>query len=148
MFEGTKQLRLLESATANLIVENDRLRIERAALRKENRTLRRRLPQPEQRIVRRAVIDAEMLIAAHLGCLPTSRRESVALGISHRRWNWATALLEIAHVRDRTGEWRELDAETLRQRLDNAARRVEQQGIEQLTAHASKWGYSGRRRRA
>lgn len=148
LFDRQHRIHTLEAAAATLIAENDRLRIERAALQKENRTLRRRLPNPELRIMRRARLDAELLIAAHLGGLPTSRRESVNLGISHRRWNWAAALLDLARIRHRTGAWRTDEADQLRLRLDLAAHKVEREGIGLLVSHASKWGYSGRRRRA
>lgn len=149
MFGDTKRVRTLEATTAALVGENDALRVKVATIQAENRHLRRRLPQPDTlRILRRAHLDAELLIAAHLGGLPTSRRESQSLGISHRRWNYATALLDLARVRNRSGSWRSGDPAQLRQRLEYAAVHVENKGMAVLLAHTSKWGYSGRKRRA
>lgn len=143
MFRNRERVRMLEATAATLISENDTLRVKIAELQAENRTLRKRLPKPELRILRRAHLDAELLIAAHLGGLPTSRRESISLGISHRRWNWACALLAIARLRARSGEWRECDPAQVMLRLDVATAQAEKKGIALLEAHASKWGYSG-----
>lgn len=148
MFGDAKRMRTLEATTAALVTENDTLRVKVATIQAENRHLRRRLPQPDTlKVLRRARLDAELLIASHLAGLPTSRRESVNLGISHRRWNYATALLALARVRDRAGGWRTDDPAQLRQRLEYATAHVESKGVTVLLSHAAKWGYSGRRKR-
>jgi hypothetical protein len=143
MFGRVGRVEALEGVTASLVGENDRLRLHNASLQKENRTLRKRLPRPELRMVRRARLDADLLVAAHLGGLSTSRRASLALGISHRRWNWAMALMALARVRTRAGEWRTDDATQIIRRLDIAEAHIEGKGLAALTAHASKYGYSG-----
>lgn len=147
IFNRQHRTQQLEAATAALIGENDALRVKVANLQKENRHLRRRLPNSELRILRRARLDAELLIAAHFGGLPTSRRESGNLGISARRWNWATALLDIARVRHCTGAWRTDDPADIAQRLAMASAHVTRHGIEALAARTAKNGYSGQKKR-
>lgn len=78
--------------------ETDRLRAESARLRAENRHLRRRLADRDLRLLRHARRDALYLAALHFAGCPTTRRASVDVGLTERRWHWGMALLRTARV--------------------------------------------------
>lgn len=134
-----------------LAAENERLRldlaraeIELAKVRKENIYLRHRLRESELRTLRRAEIDANLLSVLWLLGVPTSRRECERLGISRRRWAWARALLQVAHIIE-GDEWQIDDMAAFDTRLAAGVRLVESQGMTRLIARTPRNGYAGRR---
>lgn len=78
----------------------ERLIVENANLRAENRTLRRRLPEStgDVRRLRQAHRDAKAMILHRFSGYSISRSSCLALGISRRRWSIARALLQVARV--------------------------------------------------
>lgn len=77
-----------------------RLQLENAQLRAENRRLRRRLADAELRLVRQAETDALLLGGLYFAGLPTSRRAALQCGVSERHWRRAVALLQVGRVHD------------------------------------------------
>lgn len=134
----------LRALAADLIAENDRLRLENMRLRKENRYLRHRLAEYEFRTLRRAEADAALIGCLWLAGLPTSRRECEAAGISRRRWNWARALLQVGNVLDRRG-WCVDDPAAFDARLATGVRLVESDGMARLRGYMPRDGYPGRK---
>src|SRR5262245_61658151 len=78
----------------------DRLRLENATLRAENRQMRRRLADAELRLLQRAEADALLLGGLYFAGLPTSRRACADVGIGARRWRRAIALLMVGRAHD------------------------------------------------
>jgi hypothetical protein len=78
----------------------ERLIVENAHLRKENRYLRKRLPEKagDMRVLRRAYADAKTLLVWRFSGFPIGRRSSYAQGMSVRRWQWARALLRASRI--------------------------------------------------
>lgn len=136
----------IEALTAQLIEENERLRLENAKLRQENRQLRRRLPDGEMRILRRAHADASLLTLAHLAGCMTSRNAAAYFGVSRRRWAWATTLLRKAGCMSRASGWVDYDAETHERMLGEAVGIVEMLGFDVLKLAAPRNGFSGQHR--
>lgn len=109
----------------------DRLRLENAQLRAENRAMRRRLGDKDLRLLRQAETDAVLLGALHFAHQPTSRRACQAVGIGALHWRRAMALLQVARVHDGRG----LDVTTpedFERALRVARERVERDGMETL----------------
>lgn len=134
----------LTALAAELVQENDRLRLEVAKLQRENRNLRRRLHDRELRTLRRAEVDAALMGCLWLAGLPTSRRECEGMGISRRRWAWARALLQVAHIVDGDG-WAVDDAAAFDTRLGAGVRLVEAQGMTRLRGYMPRNGTPGRK---
>lgn len=102
------------------------------ALRAENRALKTALPKTQRysSTVRRAVVDAHMLIVNAWSGQPTGRLVMGQEGMTKQRWAWAVALLRYAGIvgsgrrRWRSGlEWVVTD-------LDDAVWRLEAAGAE------------------
>ncbi len=142
-YHGGRDLRALQGLAAELIADNDRLRLENAKLRKENAHLRRRLQDRELRTVRRAEADALFVGMLRFAQLPTSRAACYELGLSRRRWAWAMALLSVCAIRDRAGAWRDMDVERFERALRAGVERIEAAGVAMLEARLPRNGYSG-----
>jgi hypothetical protein len=95
-----KDYNRLADFALRLVEDNERLRLENAQLRKENRTLRRRLHDAELRLLRRATADALLMGGLYFAGQTASKRALKAMGIGHRRWARACALLKLARVHD------------------------------------------------
>lgn len=78
------------------LAEIDRLRLENANLRQENRHLRRLLKDHELRMLRRAKRDALLIGALHFAGGYTSKRQCATVGMGENRWCLARALLRRA----------------------------------------------------
>lgn len=134
----------LRALAADLVRQNDALRLENAKLKAENRQLRRRLHDRELARLRRAEADCAMLGAMHFAQLPTTRVAASEYGISRRAWIAANALLELASVRHRDGHWRDVDMATFEDRLRGAVGIVEREGLTAWTSRMVRNGYAGR----
>ena len=143
-YQNGKSYAELEALCTQLIAENDALRLENAKLKSENRTLRRRLADADLRLLRRAQVDASMLVLMHLACSPTSRTSALNYGISRRRWAWARALLKKSGCMDYAGEWLDRDIDGFERSLVGAVERVERLGVDLLKLGLPKNGYSGK----
>lgn len=143
-YQAGKSYAELEALCAQLIAENDALRLENAKLLAENRNLRRRLADADLRLLRRAQVDANMLVLMHLACSPTSRATALHYGISRRRWAWARALLKKSGCMDYSGEWLDRDLDGYERSLVGAVERVERLGVDLLKMGLPKNGYSGK----
>ena len=82
-YQNGKSYEDIEALCTQLIAENDALRLENAKLLAENRNLRRRLADADLRLLRRAQVDASMLVLMHLACSPTSRTSALNLSLIH-----------------------------------------------------------------
>jgi hypothetical protein len=142
---GKTDIQKLQALCAELVTQNDLLRLENAKLRAANRELRRRLRDRELATLRRAEADAALIGALLYAHLPTSRAACLGYGISRRRWSWAMALLQVAHLRRYDGRWREAPMADYESALRSAVATVERDGVQQLTARLPRNGYSGRR---
>jgi hypothetical protein len=121
----------LRDAFLKLAQDNERLRLKVAQLQSENRQLRRRLHDAELRLLRRAEADALLVGALHFADLPTSRRACAEVGLGHRRWVRAQALLKLGRVVD--GRRIVTDApEDFERAVRVATEKVKKQGIEAL----------------
>lgn len=138
MFERVRRLRTLESTTAALVGENDRLRLDAAVLRKENRALRKRVRTRSSKIILKARAAADIMATSHLARLSTSRRESTRIGLSERAWDWGAAMLALAKVRRRDGRWLHSDMAIIGARLDQTVIALQNKGIESLQREATK----------
>lgn len=143
-YQAGKTYAEIEVLAARLIAENDRLRLENARLRTENRNLRRRLADADLRMLRRAQIDANMLVLMYLAYSPTSRSSALGYGISRRRWAWARALLKRAGCMDHRGGWVDYDLDAFEQALTGAVGIIETLGIDALKLALPRNGYSGK----
>lgn len=142
-YEKGKSFDELEALCARLIAENDRLRLENVKLRTENRQLRRRLADADLRMLRRAQVDANLLVLAHLAYANTSRTAALEYGISRRRWAWARVLLKRAGCLTHTGGWVDYDIDGFEAALAGAVECVEMLGFDTLKLAAPRNGYSG-----
>ena len=142
--KGGKDLEELQALCARLIAENDALRVENALLRRENAYLQRKVKDAELRILRRAQADALLIGSMHFGHVGTSRAACLEYGISRRRWTWAMALLQCAHVRTTKGDWHQLDIAQFDGRLASAVKRIEDAGMQALHAWLPRNGFSGK----
>ena len=143
LFGKCKDYDRLAAAFVDVLAERDRLAYDNAVLRKENRTLRRRLRDAEMGMLRRAHADALLLGMLHFSYQATSRGECAHAGImSERRWNRATALARLAGLRDRqnVGWHEDVSAEEYIERLDGAAERVKAQGFDLLRTQMPRRG--------
>lgn len=95
-----KDYNQLADFALRLVEDNERLRLENAQLRRENGYLRRRLRDAELRLLRRATADALLMGGLYFAGQSTSKRALRPLGIGHRRWARACALLKLARVHD------------------------------------------------
>lgn len=145
-YQAGRSLAELQALCADLIAENDRLRLEVAKLRTENAHLRRRLQDRELRTVRRAQADALFVGMLRFAQLPTTRAACYDLGLSRRRWAWAMALLRVSGIRDGAGEWRDLDIDLFERAIVRGVERIEAAGVGMLAARLPKNGYSGEHR--
>lgn len=143
-YERGKSFAELEALAARLIAENDRLRLENARLRTENRNLRRRLADADLRLLRRAQVDANMLVLMHLAYSTTSRSSALRYGISRRRWAWARTLLKRAGCMDHRGGWVDYDLDGFERALTGAVGIIENLGIDALKLALPRNGYSGK----
>ena len=108
-----------------------RLHLENAQLRAENRQLRRRLADAELRLVRQAETDALLLGALYFAGQATSRRAALACGVSERHWRRAVALLQVGRVHD--GQRITTEApEDFERAVRLAVGRVERNGLDAL----------------
>ena len=146
-YQQGKSFAELEALCARLIAENDRLRLENVKLRTENRQLRRRLADADLRMLRRAQVDANLLVLMRLAYANTSRTAALDYGISRRRWAWARVLLKKAGCVDYRGGWVDLDIEGFEAALAGAVEIVEMLGFDTLKLAAPRNGYSGQHRR-
>ena len=143
-YQNGKSYAELEALCTQLIAENDALRLENAKLKSENRNLRRRLADADLRLLRRAQVDASLLVLMHLAHSQTSRATALNYGISRRRWAWARALLKKSGCMDYTGEWLDRDLDGYERSLVGAVERVERLGVDLLKIALPKNGYSGK----
>ena len=143
-YQNGKSYAELEALCTQLIAENDALRLENAKLKSENRNLRRRLADADLRLLRRAQVDASMLVLMHLAHSQTSRATALNYGISRRRWAWARALLKKSGCMDYAGEWMDRDIDSYERSLVGAVERVERLGVDLLKIALPKNGYSGK----
>lgn len=134
----------LTALAAELVAENDRLRLEVAKLQKENRYLRRVLGDKELRTLRRAEVDAAMLGLLWFAGAPTSRAACVDAGISRRRWAWARALLQAADLLH-GGRMTVTEMGAFDQLLAAGVERVESEGLRVLTVRLPRNGTAGRK---
>lgn len=133
----------LQALAADLVRENDRLRLEVAKLRAENRQLRRRLRDRELARLRRAEADCALLGALHFAQLPTTRTAAAEYGISRRAWMAANGLLSLAQVRLNDGHWRDVGMEDFEAALRGAVGLVEARGLAVWTSRMVRNGYAG-----
>jgi hypothetical protein len=143
-YESGKHYAEIEKLCVQLIADNDILRLDNARLLAENRQLRRRLKDADLRLLRRAQVDANMMVLMHLACSQTTRAKSLEYGISRRRWAWARALLKKSGCMDYAGEWMDRDIDGYESCLLNAVDRVERLGVDLLKLGLPKNGYSGK----
>ena len=143
-YQNGKSYEDIEALCTQLIAENDALRLENAKLLAENRNLRRRLADADLRLLRRAQVDASMLILMRLAHTETSRTSALNYGISRRRWAWARALLKKSGCMDYAGEWLDRDIDGFERSLVGAVERVERLGVDLLKLGLPKNGYSGK----
>jgi hypothetical protein len=90
--------RRMATALDKALAEIDRLRLENANLRTENRHLRRLLADRDLRLLRRAHRDALLIGALHFAGGYTSKRQCATVGMGESRWCLARALLRRAHI--------------------------------------------------
>lgn len=90
--------RRMAMALDQALAEIDRLRLENANLRSENRDLRRMLQDHELRMLRRAERDALLLGALHFSGGFTSKRQAATVGMGENRWSLARVLLRFGGV--------------------------------------------------
>ena len=88
------------------LAEIDRLRLEVANLRTENRELRRMLQDHELRMLRRAERDALLLGALHFSGGFTSKRQAQSIGVGENRWSLARVLLKFGGVLRKDGSYK------------------------------------------
>lgn len=88
------------------LAEIDRLRLEVANLRSENRELRRMLQDHELRMLRRAERDALLLGALHFAGGYTSKRQVATIGVGENRWSLARVLLRFGGVLRKDGSYK------------------------------------------
>ena len=88
------------------LAEIDRLRLENANLRTENRELRRLLQDHELRMLRRAERDALLLGALHFSGGYTSKRQAATVGMGENRWSLARVLLRFGGVLRKDGSYK------------------------------------------
>lgn len=105
----------------------DRLRLENANLRSENRHLRRLLSDRDMRLLRRAQRDALFIGALHYSGAYTSKRECASLGMGENRWSLARVLLRRSEILYRDRICVE-DAQEFEERLAAAVQAIEQMG--------------------
>ncbi len=128
------------STVAQLDAAIARMASETAALRAENRRLRKIAAKAGRyvRIARRAHLDALSLYHAHASGVPTGREEArAALGVSFRRWYWARALAMLARVHNGRC-WTDAEPAVVVDALSRAAAQVDQHGITPLIARLPK----------
>ncbi len=133
----------LQALCADLVRQNDALRLENAKLRAENRQLRRRLHDRELARLRRAESDCLLLGALHYGGLQTTARAAADYGISKRSWIAACGLLNLAHVRLNDGRWRDLPMEEYEAALRASVALVEREGLQVWAGRMAKNGSRG-----
>lgn len=133
----------LRALCADLVRENDRLRLENARLKAENRQLRRRLHDRELARLRRAEADCALLGALHYAGLQTTARAANDYGISKRAWIAACGLLNLAHVRMSDGRWRDIPLAEYEERLRTAVALVECEGMPVWAGRMAKNGSRG-----
>lgn len=121
----------LRDMVLKLLQENEQLRLENAKLRQENRQLRRRLADAEMRLVRRAQADALLMGGLYFAGLPVSRRACADVGIGHRRWVRAMALLKVGRVAH-DGQIRVDDPSDFERGVKTATERVQRDGLDIL----------------
>lgn len=143
---GKHDIERLQALCAQLVRDNDKLRLENAKLRAENRDLRRRLAERELTQLRRAEADAALIGGLLFAQLPTTRDACMEYGISRRRWAWAMALLKVALVRRHDGGWRDVDMAEFESRLRGAVGIVERDGLQTLVDRMPRNGWSGEHR--
>lgn len=115
------------------LAEIDRLRLEVANLRSENRELRRKLRDHELRMLRRAQRDALLIGALHIAGLYTSKRACREVGITENRWSLARVLLRFGGALDkRSGRLKAETGADFEQAVNFAVRLVESEGGELL----------------
>ena len=143
-YQNGKSYAEIEALCTRLVAENDALKLENAKLLAENRQLRRRLADADLRLLRRAQVDANMLVLMHLAGGYTSRSSALNYGISRRRWAWARALLKKSGCMDYGGEWLDRDLNGFETSLNGTVERVERLGVDLLKIALPKNGYSGK----
>jgi hypothetical protein len=140
---GKQDYARLQALCADLVTQNDALRLKVAQLQAENRQLRRRLADRELRQLRKAEADAALIGGLLFAQMPTTRAACLDYGISRRRWTWAMALLQIGLVRRHDGGWRDVSMETFESALRGAVGIVERDGLQALVDRMPRNGYSG-----
>jgi len=105
-----------------------RLVLENAQLRKENRYLRKlKVNAGTGRILNRAMADATAMLAWRFAGYSISRTKAHDLGITERRWEWARALMMAARIHD-GHDVTEPDFDFALTQLTKAHDRIEAQG--------------------
>lgn len=102
----SRDYRQMAVALDQALAEIDRLRLEVANLRTENRELRRMLQDHELRMLRRAERDALLLGALHFSGGYTSKRHAASCGMGENRWSLARVLLRFGGVLRRDGSYK------------------------------------------
>ncbi len=105
-----------------------RLMLENAQLRKENRALRKlKVNAGQGRILNRAMADATAMLAWRFAGYSISRVKARELGITEHRWEWARALMRTARIHD-GADVIEPDFDAALRQLTAAHDRIEAQG--------------------
>lgn len=125
--------RRMAVALDQALAEIDRLRLENANLRAENRELRRRLQDHELRMLRRAQRDALLIGALHVAGLYTGKRACREVGITENRWSLARVLLRFGGaLNKRTGRLKAETGAEFERAVSFAVRLIEIEGGELL----------------
>lgn len=105
-----------------------RLVLENAQLKKENRELRKlKVNVGQGRILNRAMADATALLAWRFAGYSISRKKARGLGLTEHRWEWARALLMAARIHD-GADVTEPDFDAALKRLTATHDRIQAQG--------------------
>lgn len=122
----------LAAALDAALAEIDRLRLEVANLRLENRRVMRKLQDHELRMLRRAERDALLLGALHIAGGYTSKRQAATVGMGENRWALARVVLKRGGALRNDGSWRELSADGIESAVGVGVEKIAVAGIDAL----------------